>query len=159
MRRSRAKHVGQTLQISAAFSDFKPAHDTANQGKTLDAAHLAKITGFDLYPGHGGGPVTAFYIDDIQVTNSATGLLTRPTPLDWQVRRQIGGDNCLNVPPVVRLCRSASPGFPPVSGVPVAIGTKGPRGNQLAAGAVGLGGRSHARRTTRSGPDQAAGPL
>lgn len=56
--------------IEAPFSEFKPAPwDSANQGKTLDAAHLAKVTGFNLYTGQGGGPTTGtFYIDDLRAT-------------------------------------------------------------------------------------------
>ncbi|WP_217131221.1 glycosyl hydrolase [Streptomyces sp. AC558_RSS880] len=56
-------------EIRAPFSEFKPAPwDTAHAGEVLDAAHLAKVTTFNLYLGHGSGaPVTGVvYVDDIR---------------------------------------------------------------------------------------------
>ncbi|MER6633190.1 carbohydrate binding domain-containing protein [Streptomyces sp. NPDC000987] len=56
-------------EIKAPFSAFAPAPwDTAHAGAVLDAAHLAKVTAFNLYLGHGSGAATegVVYVDDIR---------------------------------------------------------------------------------------------
>ncbi|MET7280088.1 glycosyl hydrolase [Kribbella sp. NPDC005582] len=55
--------------IVAPFNEFKPAPwDTAHAGAVLDAAHLSKLTAFNLYLGHGDGAPTSgvVYVDDIR---------------------------------------------------------------------------------------------
>lgn len=56
------------LQVSAPFSEFKPASwDTAHPGAVLDATKLANVTQFSLYLGQGNAGVTkgTIYVDDI----------------------------------------------------------------------------------------------
>ena len=56
-------------EIRAPFSAFEPAPwDTAHAGAVLDAAHLAEVTAFNLYLGHGSGAATTgvVYVDDIR---------------------------------------------------------------------------------------------
>lgn len=56
------------IQVSAPFSDFKPASwDTAHAGAVLDASKLANVTQFSLYLGQGNAGVTkgTIYVDDI----------------------------------------------------------------------------------------------
>ncbi|WP_026924063.1 glycosyl hydrolase [Glycomyces arizonensis] len=56
-------------EITAPFADFAPAPwDTAHADAVLDAAHLAKVTAFNLYLGHGtDAPTTGVvYFDDIR---------------------------------------------------------------------------------------------
>ncbi|MET8947014.1 glycosyl hydrolase [Streptomyces sp. NPDC004542] len=56
-------------EIKAPFSAFAPAPwDTAHAGAVLDAAHLAKVTTFNLYLGHGNDAATkgVVYVDDIR---------------------------------------------------------------------------------------------
>ena len=55
--------------IVAPFSQFKPAPwDTAHADAILDAAHLSKVTAFNLYLGHGtDAPTTGtVYVDNIR---------------------------------------------------------------------------------------------
>ncbi|MFC8434158.1 glycosyl hydrolase [Streptomyces sp. NPDC057253] len=59
--------TGQRVQ--ALFSDFRPAPwDTAHADALLDAAHLAKVTAFNLYLGHGssGALKGVVHVDDIR---------------------------------------------------------------------------------------------
>ena len=59
--------TGQT--VTAPFTDFKPAPwDTSHADAVLDAAHLAKVTTFNLYLGRGSGAATkgVVYVDDIR---------------------------------------------------------------------------------------------
>jgi mannan endo-1,4-beta-mannosidase len=59
--------TGQT--VKAPFTDFKPAPwDTSHADAVLDATHLAKVTTFNLYLGHGSGAATkgVVYVDDIR---------------------------------------------------------------------------------------------
>jgi mannan endo-1,4-beta-mannosidase len=56
-------------EIRAPFSEFRPAPwDTAHAGEVLDAAHLAEVTAFNLYLGHGSGAPAkgVVYVDDIR---------------------------------------------------------------------------------------------
>ncbi|KOV80482.1 alpha-mannosidase [Streptomyces sp. NRRL WC-3618] len=56
-------------EVKVPFSEFTPAPwDTANAGVVLDAAHLAKVTEFNLYLGHGEGAATrgVVYVDNIR---------------------------------------------------------------------------------------------
>ncbi|WP_338896177.1 glycosyl hydrolase [Streptomyces sp. TG1A-60] len=56
-------------EVRAPFSEFGPAPwDTAPAGAVLDAAHLAKVTAFNLYLGHGSGAATkgVVYVDNIR---------------------------------------------------------------------------------------------
>ncbi|MGW7296380.1 carbohydrate binding domain-containing protein [Streptomyces sp. NPDC054829] len=56
-------------EIKAPFSEFAPAPwDTAHAGHVLDAAHLADVTAFNLYLGHGSGAAVTgvAYVDDIR---------------------------------------------------------------------------------------------
>ncbi|MFE3036044.1 glycosyl hydrolase [Streptomyces canus] len=56
-------------EVRAPFSEFTPAPwDTAHAGAVLDAAHLAKVTAFNLYLVHGSGASTKgiVYVDDIR---------------------------------------------------------------------------------------------
>lgn len=56
-------------EIRAPFSEFAPAPwDTAHAGDVLDTAHLADVTAFNLYLGHGDGAAVkgVVYVDDIR---------------------------------------------------------------------------------------------
>ena len=56
-------------EIRAPFSDFKPAPwDTDHAGAVLDAAHLATVSAFNLYLGHGIDAATTgvVFVDDIR---------------------------------------------------------------------------------------------
>ncbi|MGW0710904.1 glycosyl hydrolase [Streptomyces sp. NPDC002643] len=56
-------------EIRAPFSAFRPAPwDTAHADAVLDTAHLADVTAFNLYLGHGSGAATTgvVYVDDIR---------------------------------------------------------------------------------------------
>ncbi|WP_371662369.1 glycosyl hydrolase [Streptomyces sp. NBC_00280] len=55
--------------ITAPFSEFAPAPwDTEHAGAVLDAAHLAKVSAFNLYLGRGSGAATTgvVYVDNIR---------------------------------------------------------------------------------------------
>jgi mannan endo-1,4-beta-mannosidase len=55
-------------EVSAPFTAFKPAPwDTGHADELLDAEHLANVTAFNLYLGHGGTTATGtVYVDDIR---------------------------------------------------------------------------------------------
>ena len=56
-------------QLRAPFGEFQPAPwDTAHASAVLDAAHLAKVTAFNLYLGRGSEEVTkgVVHVDDIR---------------------------------------------------------------------------------------------
>jgi mannan endo-1,4-beta-mannosidase len=55
--------------VIVPYSAFHPASwDTSHAGAMLDAAHLAKVTAFNLYLGHTNGELTTgvIYVDDIR---------------------------------------------------------------------------------------------
>lgn len=58
--------TGQYLSLD--FSSFAPAPwDTSHVGQVLDAAHLAKVTQFNLYTGQGGNQLTGtIYLDNLR---------------------------------------------------------------------------------------------